>query len=291
MTTSEPIIEALISLLDDPDEVIINSVKVKLYSLGSSVLPHLEDSLLLAESVERAKNLEGIISHLKREVLIERMKEWIGNDNRTLTDGWLLVSSIHHPNISKEKIEINLQKIYRDIWLEITESMTSLEKVAVINHILFKINGFDISNSDAPNVDHIVLDKMLFSKSGDVYSLTILYLIIARYLHLDLLPIMLANKLLLVYEDNLAASLAFGINSDKYLFYINVAHRGSIISPKELQFLYDKSQKYGKIITRIETDISLIKKLLNLMYLIYTNDGEQDKLLLTEDLLALLESY
>ena len=169
--------------------------------------------------------------------------------------------------------------------------MTTLEKVAVINHILFKINGFDISNSDNPNVESIILDKLLFSKIGNVYSLTILYLIIARNLHLDLFPIMLANKLLLVYEDNLAASLAFGTSTDKYLFYINVAHRGSVISPKEVQFLYDKSQKYGKVVTRIETDLSLIKKLLNLMYLIYTNEGEQEKLLLTEDLLALLEGH
>jgi regulator of sirC expression with transglutaminase-like and TPR domain len=161
----------------------------------------------------------------------------------------------------------------------------------VINHILFRINLFDISENEAPSVENIVLDKLLFSKTGDVYSLTILYLIIARNLHLDLLPIMLANKLLLVYEDNLAASLAFGDTSEKYLFYINVAHRGSVISPKEVQFLYDKTQKYGKLVTRIENDISLIKKLLNLMYLIYTNEGDQDKLLLTEDLLALLEGY
>jgi hypothetical protein len=169
--------------------------------------------------------------------------------------------------------------------------MTSLEKVAVINHILFKINNFVISNSETPSVDNIIFDKLLFSKTGDVYSLTILYLIICRNLHLDLIPIMLANKLLLVYEDNLAASLAFGTSSDRYLFYINVAHRGSVISPKEVQFLYDKSLKYGKIVTRIESDISLIKKLLNVMYLIYTNEGDREKLLLTEDLLALFEGH
>jgi len=99
---------------------------------------------------------------------------------------------------------------------------------------------------------------------------------------------MLANKLLLVYEDDLATSLAFGKSTDKYLFYINVAHNGSVISPKEVQFLYDKSQKYGKGITRIETDISLIKKLLNLMYLAFSLDEDQDKLNLTNDLLDLM---
>jgi len=291
MTVSGPTLDALISLLDDQDELVFVSVKDKLISLGSVVLPKLEESLSTANSIEHVKKLEEIISHLKKEILLDRMKDWISSDNRSLIDGWLLVSSIHHPTISKEKIENSIQKIYREVWLEVTESMTSLEKVAVINHILFKINGFDVSNSDNPNIDSIILDKLLFSKIGNVYSLTILYLIIARNLHLDLLPIMLANKLLLVYEDNLAASLAFGTSTDKYLFYINVAHRGSVISPKEVQFLYDKSQKYGKVVTRIETDLSLIKKLLNLMYLIYTNEGDQEKLLLTEDLLALLEGY
>jgi len=291
MTVSDSTLDALILLLDDQDELVFGSVKEKLFSLGSVVLPKLEESLSTANSIEHVKKLEEIISHLKKEILLDRMKEWINSDNRSLIDGWLLVSSIHHPTLSKEKIENSIKKIYREVWLEVTESMTSLEKVAVINHILFKINGFDISNSDNPNVESIILDKLLFSKIGNVYSLTILYLIIARNLHLDLLPIMLANKLLLVYEDNLAASLAFGTSTDKYLFYINVAHRGSVISPKEVQFLYDKSQKYGKVVTRIETDLSLIKKLLNLMYLIYTNEGEQEKLLLTEDLLALLEGH
>jgi regulator of sirC expression with transglutaminase-like and TPR domain len=291
MTTSRPTIDALISLLDDQDELVFRSVKEKLLSLGPEVLPKLEDSLLLAESAEHADKLEEIISQLKREMIVDRMKLWISSENRTLLDGWLLISAIHHPSISKEKIESTIQKINREVWLENTESMTSLEKVAVINHMLFKVNNFEISNSDLPIADNIVIDKLLFSKTGNIFSLTILYLIIARNLHLGLIPIMLANKLLLVYEDNLAASLAFGSPSDKYLFYINVGHRGSVISPKEVQFLYDKSQKYGKVATRLETDISLIKKLLNLLYLTYTNEGEQEKLLLTEDLLALLEGY
>jgi len=291
MSTADPILDALISLLDDQDEVVFRSVKEKLISLGTSVLPSLEEALLSTDSILHATKLQEVIVLLKKEIIVDKMRQWIGSENRTLLDGWLLVSSVHHPNISKEKIENSIQKIYREVWLEVTESMTSLEKVAVINHILFRINNFEISSSEVPNVENLVLDKLLFSKTGDVYSLTILYLIIARNLHLDLLPIMLANKLLLVYEDNLAATLAFGASTDKYLFYINVAHRGSVISPKEVQFLYDKSLKYGKVVTRVETDISLVKKLLNLMYLVYTNDGEQEKLLLTEDLLALLEGY
>ena len=291
MSTADPILDALISLLDDQDELVFRSVKEKLISLGTSVLPSLEEALLSTDSVLHASKLQEVIVLLKKEIIVDKMRQWIGAENRTLLDGWLLVSSVHHPNISNEKIENSIQKIYREVWLEVTESMTSLEKVAVINHILFRINNFEISSSEVPNVENLVLDKLLFSKTGDVYSLTILYLIIARNLHLDLLPIMLANKLLLVYEDNLAATLAFGASTDKYLFYINVAHRGSVISPKEVQFLYDKSLKYGKVVTRVETDISLVKKLLNLMYLVYTNDGEQEKLLLTEDLLALLEGY
>ncbi len=289
MTTSGPTIDALISLLDDQNELVYQSVKEKLLSLGSEILPRLEDALFSAGSIDQYKKLELIISLVKRGIILDQMKTWLGNDNRTLLDGWLLVSSIHHPGISKEKIEGSIQNLHRDAWLEITESMTSLEKVSVINHILFRINEFDISAGEVPNIGNIVLDKLLFSKTGDVYSITILYLIIARNLQLDLKPIMLANKLLLVYEDNLASSIAFGSASDKFLFYINVAHKGSVISPKEVQFLYDKSYKYGKTVTRVETDISMIRKLLNLMYLIYSGEGDQEKLLLTEDILAMME--
>jgi hypothetical protein len=291
MSINDPTLEALISLLEDQDEMVYNSVKEKIYSMGSGILPKLESALFSVVSVEHGNRLEEIISHFKKEVLIDKMKQWIDNENRSLLEGWLLVSSIHHPNISKEKIESSISAIYRDVWLEITESMTSLEKVAVINHIIFKINLFEIAESEMPSVENILLDKLLFSKTGDINSLTILYLIIARNLNLDLAPIILANKLLLVYEDKLATSLAFGTATEKYLFYINVGHRGSVISPKEVQFLYDKSHKYGKVVTRTETDISLIKRLLNMMYLIYSDDGDNDRLLLTEAVLALMEVY
>ena len=291
MTISDPKIDALISLLDDQDELVYFSVKEKLLSIGPSILPNLEDAIMTVGSAEQLKKLEEIISYFKRVLIIDQMKQWIDNENRTLLEGWLLISSIHHPGISKEKIESLINKIFNDVWLEISESMTSLEKVAVINHILFKVHLFDISESDSPTIENLVLDRLMLSKTGDVLSLTTLYLIIARHLHLDLIPIMLANKLLLVYEDNLATSLAFGNESDKYLFYLNVAHMGSVISPKEIQFLYDKSQKYGRLVPRVETDITLIKRILNLMYLIYNNDGDQDRLLLTEDILSMMEGY
>lgn len=291
MATSDLEMDALISLLDDEDQMVFKSVREKILSLGSVVIPKLEQAILSAGTIEHLNKIEEIIGYLKREIIVEQIKVWINNENRTLIEGWLLISSIHHPNISREKIENSIQKIYREAWLEITESMTSLEKVAVINHILFRTNNFDVIENDIPKAENIVLDKLLFSKTGDVFSLTALYLIIARNFRLDLSPIMLANKLLLVYEDNLATSLAYGTTTEKFLFYINVAHRGSIISPKEVQFLYDKSFKYGKAVSRIETDISLIKRLLSQMYLIYTSEGDQERVLVTEDILSLMEGY
>lgn len=288
MTTSDSTLDALLSLLDDRDELVYRSVKVKLLSMGPDVIPKLEEALYSAATPEFVEKIEEIITHIKREILLEKMRQWIDDENRSILDGWMLVSSIHHPGISKEKIEQGIHKIYQDAWLEISESMTSLEKVAVINHIIFRINGFDVSNSDIPRVEHIVIDNLLFSRKGDVFALTMLYLIIARSLHLELLPIMLANKLLLVYEDHLASSLAFGSPGDKYLFYINVAHRGSVISPKEVQFLYDKSQKYGRGVTRVESDLSLLNRLLKFMNIVYSEEGDRLKVQLTNDFLGLI---
>lgn len=288
MATTDPTLDALLSLLDDQDELVYSPVKVKLLSMGPTILPKLEEALYSAGSMEHTKKLEEIISRMKREIQVAKMRQWVSNENRSLLDGWLLISSIHHPAITKEKIEQGIHKIYQDIWLEISDSMTSLEKVAVINHILFRINGFELTSIDVPRIENIVIDNLLFSRRGDVFSLTILYLILARSIHIDLLPIILANKLLLVYEDNLATSLAYGSPGDKYLFYINVAHRGSIISPKEVQFLYDKSQKYGKGVTGVETDISLVSKLLKFMSIIYREEGDHQRIQLTDDFLGLI---
>ncbi|MCE1198938.1 MAG: transglutaminase-like domain-containing protein [Marinilabiliales bacterium] len=289
MDAKDATLDALILLLDDQDEMVYQSVKEKLLSFGSGILPKLETSLDAVRIPEQHRRLEQIIFHLKRVQLIDKMRDWISSDNRSLLDGWLIVSSIHHPNLSKERIERIIQKLHREIWLEISESMTSLEKVSVLNHILFSINQFSVAESETASIDLLVIDKILFSKTGDVFALSILYLILARTLHIDLLPVILANKLLLVYEDKLAATLAFGGGNEKYLYYINVAHRGAVISPKEVQFLYDRSQKYGKLVTSVESDLTLLRKLLSLMYLIYTHEGDEEKLLLAENMLELME--
>lgn len=290
MPTTDSNIDAMISLLDDQDEQVYHSVRAKLYSLGPALLPRLEEAIQSAVSLEQLKNLDELIGYFKRELILDQMKKWLADEKRTLQEGWILISSICHPNISREKIEHNIRKIQQEAWLEIADSMTSLEKVAVINHILFKANYFGLAGAESPSLENLVVDKLLFSKVGHVYSLSVLYLIIARNLNINLVPIMLANKLLLVYEDRLAASVAFGTDSEKFLFYINVGHRGSVISPKEVQFLYDRSAKYGSQISHIESDISLIKRILQLMYLILTSEGDEEKLLLAEAMLSLMEA-
>ena len=83
MTISVSTLDALISLLDDQDEQVFGSVKEKLFSLGAAALPKLEESLSTANSIEHVKKLEEIISHLKKEILLDRMKVWINSDNRS----------------------------------------------------------------------------------------------------------------------------------------------------------------------------------------------------------------
>ena len=92
-------IEALISLLEDPDNEVFKHVKEKLIELGSISLPMLElawesnfDSLIQ----ERA---EVIIGEIQFNDSKNKLQDWINSDKKDLLDAWIILSKYQYPDL------------------------------------------------------------------------------------------------------------------------------------------------------------------------------------------------
>src|SRR4029077_901148 len=96
--------------------------------------------------------IENIIHRIQFEKVIDALKEWKNKNQDDLWAGALLVARYQYPDLKEDKLEKLIQLVKQDVWLELNENLTALEKVRVINHIFFDVHRFsgNTENYNAP---------------------------------------------------------------------------------------------------------------------------------------------
>jgi len=283
-------IDTLLSLLDDHDEEVYLAVKDKLLESGPAILPVLEYAITTSVNLLQHDRLEQIINELKLSKLQDKMASWANSDDKTLLEGWILASTIHYPTIIPDKIELLIQKITRDIWLELNDKFTSIEKVSIINHLFFDNYHFEVNSQDLNEPENCLINNILVSRKGNLISLATLYCIIAKRLELPIHPISVGQYLILGYYGPQISREVYGEHADPYLFYINMEHKGAIIGAKELEYVVHENKENIEFTAPL-SEGTLIKKLLLMLKQCYRANGNQEKVNATNKLLEKLRRY
>ena len=228
-------LNALISLLDDPDEEVYNHIQERLLSLGYEVIPMLEDAWEQAFDTLIQNRIENIIQKIQFEKIAHQLKDWAKYDTDDLLAGVLLVARYQYPDLDEQKVRKHIEQIKQDVWLELNNNLTALEKVRVINHIIFDVHNFsgNTTNYHAPQNSYI--NNVLESKKGNPLSLSIVYAIVAQGLDIPIFGVNLPEHFVLAYKDEHNLLPAF-VNepTNNVLFYINPFSKGSVFSRKEI---------------------------------------------------------
>lgn len=282
--------DTLLALIDDRDEEVYLAVKDKLLEAGPAILPVLEYALSSSISLLQHERLELVINQLKFTRLVDKTAQWVNSEDKTFLDGWILISTIHHPTIAPEKIDVLIRKITGDIWLEMNDSLTSLEKVSIINHIFYDLYHFELNTPDLYAPENCLITNLLISRKGNMISLATLYCIIAQRLNLPIHPIEFGPYLILGYYEPRISKEVYGENADPYLFYINMEHKGTIIGSKELEYLVHEKKESIENITPL-SEGALIKKLLLFLTQCYQTGGDEEKVELANILLEKFRKY
>ena len=283
-------IDTLLALIDDRDEEVFFAVRDKLFESGPAILPVLEYALSSAENLLQHARLELIINQLKLSKLVDKTAQWAISENKTLLDGWILANTIHYPSIAPEKIDVLIQKIVRDTWIEFNDALTSLEKVSIINHVFFELYHFELNTPDIYAPENCLINNLLVSRKGNLISLSTLYCILAQKLNLPIHPIGIGQYLILGYYEPQISKEVYGENADPYLFYINMEHKGAIIGAKELEYFVHENKESLENAIPLSAE-TLIKKLLISLKHCYESTGDHEKGGLTEKLLEILRKF
>ncbi len=271
---------ALITLLDDPDEVIYSQVKDRFVILGPPAIPHLETAWENSFDAIMQKRIEIIIHTIQFEILQKALKKWALEEQEDLLKGILILSRYQYPDLNETKIRKDLGQIKQDVWLELNDDLTAIEKVKVLNHILFEVHQFsgNITNYHAPQNSFI--NNVLESKKGNPLMLSVLYMLICKELNIPIYGINLPQHFVLAYLNDYANLIDVNNKtlSNNILFYINPFSKGLIFNQKDIdQFLkqlnLEPEAKYYIPCSNIE----IVKRSLNNLIFSYEKLGYLEK--------------
>lgn len=271
---------ALITLLDDPDEIIYEQVRDRFVTLGPPAIPHLETAWENSFDAIMQKRIETIIHTIQFETLQKALKQWALEDSDDLLKGVLLLARYQYADLDEAKIRKQLHQIKQDVWLELHEDLTALEKVRIINHILFEVHQFsgNITNYHAPQ--NSFLNNVLESKKGNPLMLSVVYMLICKELNIPVYGINLPQHFVLAYLNDYANLMDVNNKSlnNNILFYINPFSKGLMFNQKDIdQFLkqlnLDPEAKYYQPCSNVD----IIKRCLNNLIYSYEKLGYVEK--------------
>lgn len=223
-------LEALISLLEDPDNQVFDNVSNRLIELGEEVVPPLEKRWEITLKPELQERIENVIRKIQFNALQRGMDSWKSGGGTDLLFGAYLVARFQYPELLYEQLNEKIEKIKKDIWLELNNDLTALEKVKVINYFLYDIHRFDKSLKKAHTPQLYLLNHVIDTCKGSPVMLGLIYAELARRLNLPIYGVNLPRNFVLCYYDP-----EYHEDPNNILFYINPSDKGSVLGLKELQ--------------------------------------------------------
>ena len=232
-------ISALFHLIDDPDEDVYNTVSDKIISLGKAIIPNLEHLWESTSSEEIQERIEGLIHKLHFRDLTKEFETW-KNGKTSLLEGALLVAKYHYPELQATIILQEIEKLRRNIWLELNSYLTPLEQVNVIASIFYnyyKQKGVEFAYT---NPDDYLINKGLENKKGNAVNNGIIYLVLCELLDIPVKAINIPRQFILGYFDVQYDLLnPVGHSSEKINFYVDPLN-GQIYSHKDVESYFKR---------------------------------------------------
>lgn len=192
-------ISALLHLIDDPDEEVFGVVSNRIIDYGKGIIPNLENlwENTISEGIQ--ERIELLIHRLHYRDLTEEFVEWNRNAHQDLLTGALLVARFQYPELTTAQIFQDIEKLRRNIWLELNSYLTPLEQINVLTSILynyFNLRGTEVNYQLA---DEFLINRQLETKRGNGIANGILYLILAELLDVPVRAINIPRQFVLGY--------------------------------------------------------------------------------------------
>jgi regulator of sirC expression with transglutaminase-like and TPR domain len=192
-------ISALLTLIDDPDEEVFGVVSNKIVDYGKNIIPNLEHLWETTPEEGTQERIELLIHRLHFTDLTEDFRQWSLSGHHDLMLGALLSSKFQYPELTTAPVMQEIEKIRRNIWLELNNYLTPLEQVNVVTGILYNYYALKGTETAYTDINDFLLHKIIETKRGNQYSNGILYLLLCELLDIPVKAINIPKQFVIAY--------------------------------------------------------------------------------------------
>ena len=272
-------INALLQLVDDPDDEVFETVAAKIIRYGRQIIPKLETVWESTFDKLTQARMELLIHQVRYNDLLEEVKEWSKNSNPDLLRGALLIAKYEYPDINIPALLAEFDQLRRSVWLELNNYLTPLEQVNVLNTIIYTHYKFIGNELTDRNIGNFFVNKLFDTKQGNSYSIGIVYLAICELLDIPIFAVEVPQQFLFAYIDTLYSFFSNDPNGIQQIqFYIEPTS-GMAYTQTDLDNYLKKLKQYEKTIKVIPlTSKEIICKLIDQLSNCYQYKNDEIKI-------------
>lgn len=215
---------ALVALLDDPSPTVQAAIEQEFQRLGNSRL-----TFLRAIANDRSHPLTRQAKHFVDKVIgpepAQRLVEYIRAQSFDLETGMYLINKVIVPDVKLSVIRQALQFLSDRCRELMVKPMTTREQCKLMNRVLFHECGFRGNSTDYDNPLNSCIDAVLVRRMGLPITLSVIYLLVAERLGIELEPIGVPGHFMVAGFD------------EEPPFYIDAFERGRFRTGEEVRQL------------------------------------------------------
>lgn len=270
-------LKALVSLLDDEDDQIVAQIEDKIRSLGTDIIPFLEQEWENNFNPLVQRRIEELIHHLQYELLKQRIRDWYASEDQDLLTGLWLIATYQYPDIELEKLKQDLEQIYYEAWLEFKPDLYPFDQVKVLNGVLFSKLKFGANTKNFHSPGNSMINIVLESRKGNPITLCVVYLFVAQKLKLPIFGVNLPNLFILTYKDA------------RHQFYINAFNKGLIFSKQDIEnYIHELRLTPQESFFEPCSNLEIIRRVFRNLVMSFDKMGEHAKAEEVKELLLLI---
>jgi regulator of sirC expression with transglutaminase-like and TPR domain len=282
--------QALLQLVDEPDQVMYAMIEEKILEHGYQMMPFLREALDNNFRNDVIERLQSLIHKINLNHISDELLQWKQMGAGNLMHGLFLIAKYQHPFAEIENLKQQINDLKHDIWIEINSKLTILEKIRVFNHVLYDVHGFKPNRIDFHNPLNSYIINVLSNKSGSPVLMASVYIIIAQMLGLPVYGVNVPEHFIcVVVNDGDDDTMSF-LPKKEPLFYINAFSQGALFTKVQLasflkQLKVDEKPEYFVPCTNED----IISRVLNNLVFAYKKTGDtaiQEDIMLIQSVFA-----
>jgi hypothetical protein len=252
---NNPCFQSIKILIDDETPVVRDAVVQQLKNFPDEGKVFLQE-ILDGRDPLLAKHAQEINKSLGWADVIGEFLEFIRSQRYELETGWFLLDRTVYPDFQASSATLFMDKLADRVRELVAPPLSPRQTCSVLNRVLFHEYGFRGSGKNFENPDNSFLHRVLDRRQGLPITLSVLYLLVARRIGLELDPIGLPGRFMV------------GCFAEERPFYIDAWSGGKILELEQMENFLEHSsiEDSGSALLPVTVAETLCRGCRNLVY-------------------------